>query len=80
MDGMHAWVIGERHPNFMDTSFPIASLPVQIGGQTRLWRKFIMELIQSDPAWKNGDYTSQTLVSMLGVLSFVQVMFSSSVD
>ena len=37
MGGMHTWVWGERHPEFMDALMPLASLPVQISGpQPRL--------------------------------------------
>src|SRR5262245_34625957 len=32
MGGMQTWVIGERHPEFMDALMPLASLPTQISG------------------------------------------------
>jgi homoserine O-acetyltransferase len=80
MGGMHTWMMGEQYPKFMDALLPIASLPTQVAGQNRLWRKFIIELIRSDPAWKEGEYTSPPVVSMSGALSLLQVMFSSAVD
>src|SRR5262245_60433469 len=30
MGGMHTWLWGERHPDFMDALMPLASLPTQI--------------------------------------------------
>ncbi|CAI6234434.1 unnamed protein product [Periconia digitata] len=80
MGGMHTWMMGQQYPKLMDALFPIACLPTQIAGQNRLWRKFIIELITSDPAWKDGEYTSPPLVSLSGTLSLLQVMFSSAVD
>jgi homoserine O-acetyltransferase len=78
MGGMLTWMLGEQHPNFTDALMPIASLPVEISGQNRLWRKFMIELIRTDAAWKGGDYETQPLASMSGVLALAQVMFSSS--
>jgi homoserine O-acetyltransferase len=80
MGGMLTWMLGEQHPDFMDALMPIACLPAQISGQNRLWRKFIIELIRSDPAWKDGEYETQPLASLSGVLSLAQVMFSSPLD
>ncbi|ETN36877.1 homoserine O-acetyltransferase [Cyphellophora europaea CBS 101466] len=76
MGGMHTWMWGEQHPDFMDALMPIASLPVQITGQNRLWRRFFMDLIQSDPEWKGGDYETQPLMALQGAMSVLQVMFA----
>jgi homoserine O-acetyltransferase/O-succinyltransferase len=59
MGGMHAWLWGQRHPDFMDALMPLASLPAQISGRNRLWRKMIGDAIRSDPEWKEGEYQSQ---------------------
>ncbi|HYG97744.1 MAG TPA: alpha/beta fold hydrolase [Terriglobales bacterium] len=59
MGGMHTWVFAERYPNFVDAVMPFASLPVQIAGRNRMWRKIAMDAITTDPAWKNGEYTQQ---------------------
>jgi homoserine O-acetyltransferase len=59
MGGMHTWVWGERHPEFMDALMPLASLPTQIAGRNRVWRKTIIDAIRHDPAWAGGDYTTQ---------------------
>jgi homoserine O-acetyltransferase/O-succinyltransferase len=38
---------------------PLASLPVQIAGRNRVWRKTVIEAIQHDPTWNDGNYTAQ---------------------
>jgi homoserine O-acetyltransferase/O-succinyltransferase len=59
MGGMHTWLWGETHPEFMDALLPLASLPTQIAGRNRMWRKMVSEAIRNDPEWRNGEYTSQ---------------------
>jgi homoserine O-acetyltransferase len=59
MGGMHAWVWGETHPEFMDALMPLACLPVAITGRNRLWRAMLMDAIRGDPDWKGGDYETQ---------------------
>src|SRR3954469_1939734 len=59
MGGMHTWVWGEQHPDFMDALMPLASLPVPIAGRNRAWRRVMTEGIRSDPEWHEGNYTSQ---------------------
>jgi homoserine O-acetyltransferase len=59
MGGMHTWVWGEIHPDFMDALMPLASLPTQINGRNRVWRRVGIDAIRNDPEWKNGDYTTQ---------------------
>ncbi|HWK09709.1 MAG TPA: alpha/beta fold hydrolase, partial [Vicinamibacterales bacterium] len=59
MGGMHTWLWGERYPDFMDALMPLASLPTQISGRNRAWRRVVIDAIRHDPDWKNGEYTSQ---------------------
>lgn len=59
MGGMHTWVWGEQHPDFMDALMPLASLPTQISGRNRVWRRTIIEAIRNDPDWHGGDYRAQ---------------------
>jgi homoserine O-acetyltransferase/O-succinyltransferase len=59
MGGMHTWLWGERHPDFMDALMPLASLPTQISGRNRVWRRIVIDAIRNDPAWAGGAYTSQ---------------------
>jgi len=59
MGGMHTWLWGETHPEFMDALMPLASLPSQISGRNRVWRRMIIDAIRGDPDWRNGDYETQ---------------------
>ena len=56
MGGMHTWLWGQRHPEFMDGLVPLASLPTQISGRNRMWRRLVADAIRTDPQWKDGDY------------------------
>ena len=59
MGGMHTWVWGELHPDFMDALMPLASLPTQISGRNRAWRRTVIDVIRNDPAWNGGEYKTQ---------------------
>jgi homoserine O-acetyltransferase len=59
MGGMHTWLWGELHPDFMDALMPLASLPTQISGRNRVWRRIIIDAIRNDPDWQSGDYEKQ---------------------
>jgi len=59
MGGMQTWVWGERHPNFMDALLPLASLPTQISGRNRAFRRVIIDAIRNDPAWHGGEYKAE---------------------
>ena len=56
MGGMHTWLWGELHPDFMDALMPLASLPTQISGRNRAWRRMVIDAIRNDPAWDGGEY------------------------
>jgi homoserine O-acetyltransferase len=59
MGGMHTWLWASRYPDFMDALMPLASLPTEISGRNRVWRRVVIDAIRNDPEWKNGDYTTQ---------------------
>jgi homoserine O-acetyltransferase len=59
MGGMHTWLWGEQHGSFMDALMPLASLPTQISGRNRVWRRLIIDTIRNDPQWDNGNYKKQ---------------------
>src|ERR1700681_2385595 len=59
MGGMHAWLWGLIHPDFMDALLPMASLPTQICGRNRVWRRTISDAIRNDPDWRGGEYLEQ---------------------
>ena len=56
MGGMHTWMWATRYPDFMDAAMPLASLPVEISGRNRLFRRMVSDSIRNDPEWKNGEY------------------------
>jgi homoserine O-acetyltransferase len=59
MGGMHIWLWGELHPDFMDALMPLASLPTQIAGRNRAWRRLAIDAIRHDPEWQGGEYKAQ---------------------
>jgi homoserine O-acetyltransferase/O-succinyltransferase len=59
MGGMHTWLWGEEHPDMMDALMPLASLPTQISGRNRVWRRIVIDAIRGDPAWQEGEYASE---------------------
>jgi homoserine O-acetyltransferase len=59
MGGMHTWLWGQMHPQFMDALLPLASLPTQVSGRNRAWRRLIIDAIRNDPAWEQGEYQTQ---------------------
>jgi len=74
MGGMHTWLWGELHPEFMDALMPLASLPTQISGRNRAWRRMIIDAIRNDPSWNGGEYKAQpaslrTAAEMLWLMS-----------
>jgi homoserine O-acetyltransferase len=74
MGGMHTWLWGELHADFMDSLMPLASLPTQISGRNRGWRRMVIDAIRNDPAWNGGEYKAQppslrTAAEMLWLMS-----------
>jgi homoserine O-acetyltransferase/O-succinyltransferase len=70
MGAMHAWDWGYMYPGFAAGLVPLASNPVEIGGRNRVWRKVLIDAIETDPTWKDGNYTEQPrgLKSAIGFL------------
>lgn len=73
MGCMHSWVWGETHPEFMDALMPLACLPVEIAGRNRVWRKMVIDGIEQDPEWKNGEYTSEPRAGLQIAADFLLV-------
>ena len=73
MGGMQSWMWATRYPGFMDAAMPLASLPVEISGRNRFFRRMVSDSIRSDPEWKNGEYTTEPhgLVSAVYTLIFM---------
>ena len=79
MGGMQTWMWGEAYPDFMDGLVPLASVPTQIAGRNRMWRKMIMDSIRDDPAWNGGDYTAQP-PGLAGAVRILTLMAGSTVQ
>jgi homoserine O-acetyltransferase len=79
MGGMHTWMWGERHPDFMDALMPLASAPVAIAGRNRMIRRMMIDSIRGDPEWKDGDYTVQPR-GLDGAIFALFVMLSSPLE
>jgi homoserine O-acetyltransferase/O-succinyltransferase len=74
MGGMQSWMWGEEHPDFMDALMPLASVPSQISGRNRVWRRVVIDAIRNDPAWDAGNYRTQppslrTAIEMIWLMS-----------
>jgi len=59
MGGMHVWVWGEAHPDFMDALVPMASQPTAMASRNWMTRRMLIEMIRQDPAYDGGNYTTQ---------------------
>jgi homoserine O-acetyltransferase len=77
MGCMHTWMWAEDYPDFMDAALPLACLPIQISGRNRIIRRMIMDDIRDDPAWKNGNYTTEPECGLRGALGLLFVLISS---
>lgn len=80
MGGMHTWVWGYTYPDFMDALMPLASLPVEIAGRNRMWRKMAINMVEMDPEWKDGEYTSPPKVGLTGAFECLFFMGSSPIQ
>ncbi|HRH42936.1 MAG TPA: alpha/beta fold hydrolase [Pyrinomonadaceae bacterium] len=61
MGGMHSWLWSEMYPDFMDAAMPLASLPIEISGRNRFFRRMIIDPIRNDPDWLDGEYKTQPI-------------------
>ena len=71
MGGMHAWFWGSLHPDYMDALMPLASLPTQISGRNRMWRRVLIDSIKNSPDYNGGNYEKQPL----GLRTAAQMMY-----
>ena len=59
MGGMHTWLWGVKYPDFMDALVPMACQPTEMSGRNWMTRRLLTDSIRNDPAWNNGNYTTQ---------------------
>ena len=77
MGGMLTWVWGYTYPDFMDALMPFASLPVEITGRNRMWRKLAINLIEMDPEWNGGEYKAEPKMGLAAAYSNIIFMTGS---
>jgi homoserine O-acetyltransferase len=77
MGGMLTWVLGYTYPDFMDALMPLASLPVEITGRNRMFRKLTTKLIKMDPEWRGGEYEAEPKMGLAAGYSNIMFMTSS---
>ncbi len=77
MGCMQAFVWGETWPQFSDALAPFACLPVELAGRNRMMRYMAIQNIKLDPAWKNGEYTSEPTLGLRGANEMLLVMGSA---
>jgi len=79
MGCMHSFVWGETYPDFMDALMPLACLPTEIAGRNRIWRKLVIDAIQTDPAWQGGEYNEEPKVSLRTAESLLLIAGSAPI-
>jgi len=67
------WIAAE----FMDALLPLASLPTQISGRNRMWRKIVIDGIRQDPEWNHGDYSSEPRAALEIATDFLLIAGST---
>jgi len=77
MGCMQSFVWGETYPDFSDALAPFACLPVELAGRNRMWRYMSMQIIRDDPAWDNGNYTTEPVEGLRGANDLLIIAGSS---
>jgi homoserine O-acetyltransferase len=76
MGAMHTWIWGEMYPDFMDALMPLASNPTEIAGRNWALRQMIINVIEQDPDWNNGEYTKPPIHGLVAAEYILSVMTS----
>lgn len=77
MGGMHSWLWSEMYPDFMDATMPLASLPIEISGRNRFFRRMIIDPIRNDPEWQEGEYKTQPVRGLTTAIYTLMIMGSA---
>ncbi len=77
MGCMQGFIWGETYPRFMDALAPFACLPTTLAGRNRMMRYMAIENIRRDPAWNNGDYTSEPALGLRSANEMLLIMGSA---
>jgi homoserine O-acetyltransferase len=59
MGCMQSFVWGETYPGFADALMPLACQAVALAGRNREWRYMAIQALKTDPAFLNGEYTTE---------------------
>jgi len=73
MGCMHGFVWAESHPEMLRAAMPLACLPTEIAGRNRMWRRMAAEAIRRDPAWAEGNYTTEPIAGLRAAESLLQI-------
>ncbi len=80
MGCMHAFVWGEKHPDFAKALMPLACEPIEIAGLNRMWRKMLIDGIEKDPAWNGGNYASEPEQGLRAAASLLVIAGSAPLN
>ena len=70
MGGMESWQWAEQYPDYMDAIVPLASTPAAMAARNWIFRRLVIDAVETDPAWQGGNYTSQPKGYTLGMTYF----------
>jgi homoserine O-acetyltransferase len=74
MGCMQSFVWGETYPDFADALMPLACNAVPLAGRNRMMRYMAIENIERDPAWKNGEYTTEPTEGVRTAAEMILIM------
>lgn len=77
MGCMQSFMWGEAYPDFSDALAPFACMPMELAGRNRMWRYMAMQSIRDDPAWDNGNYTTEPVEGLRGAADFIIIAGSA---
>ena len=77
MGCMQSFVWGETYPGFADALMPLACLPTEIAGRNRMMRYMAIENIKRDPAWQDGNYTTEPALGLRTANELLFIMGSA---
>jgi homoserine O-acetyltransferase len=73
MGCMMSFVWGETHPDFMSALMPLACEPIEIAGLNRMWRQMVIDGIEADPAWGEGNYMKEPIQGLRTAASILVI-------
>jgi len=73
MGCMHSFVWGEMYPAFSSALMPLACEPIEIAGLNRGWRQLLIDGIEKDPAWEQGNYCKEPIQGLRTAASILVI-------